>query len=117
MMQLSNFIKKIPSPITTQNPKQHISWHYTLIFLIFYIFGINVFFTKNMFMLSLLIKILWLTILIIQLFKEPFTFVDGFIFFSICGAYLLHFFDIFLLICFAIFLPDGDRLLNENENI
>lgn len=129
MRRITDFIKKVPVPyhhkrsgfVYSTDPyhfenrkKKSIAWYFYILFMGFYCAGINVFFTKNLFFLSLLIKLFWINILIINLYTTTFSFAEGFIFFTICGMYLLHFFDIFLLFFFAIFIPNGHKLFNEN---
>lgn len=127
MKRITDFVKKVPTPyyhkrVYYTDPhqqfgarkKKSIAWYFYILFMTFYCAGINVFFTKNLFFLSLLIKLFWVNILIIQLYTTTFSFAEGFIFFTICGMYFLHFFDIFLLFFFAIFIPNGHKLFNEN---
>lgn len=119
MKQITNFIRKIPKPYQHNIHQPHrivrknVSWQYYIIFCIFYLFGMNVFFTKNLFVMSLLIKLAWIIFLIVTLNQTIFTFAEGFIFYTICMTYVFHFFDIFLLFFFVIFIPNGQRLLEE----
>lgn len=125
MKQLSNFVRKIPKPYDTDDtnqeirmlflnrPKAKIAWYYYIIFAIFYCFGINVVFSSRNFIISLGIKVTWLIYLIGSLNMTTYSFAEGFIFYTICASYLLHFFDIFCLFFFAIFLPNGHVLLKE----
>lgn len=122
MKKITDVIKKIPKPynkdafgrrIDTYNQKKHINWYFYLLFYIFYVFGMNVFFTKNTFFVSLVVKLCWIIVLISNLHATTFTFAEGFIFYAIMMTYIFHFFDIFLLLFFAIFIPNGHKLLEE----
>ena len=122
MKQITNFIKKIPKPYSNSTiglqhmvHREHrkIAWQYYVVFSIFYVFGFNVFFTKNLFVISLLIKFFWIGVLLVNLHQTVFSFAEGFIFYAICFTYVFHFFDIFLLFFFAIFIPNGQKLLEE----
>ena len=117
MRKIIRHINKLPSPQSPINFRpvtvKKFEWYYNCLFVVFLIFGINVFMNPKIFRIGLMIKLIWIMILGHIFYTHQLNLAESFILYGFLFTYLFHFYDIFMIFFFAIFVPNGNRLLEE----
>jgi hypothetical protein len=118
MNKIIKHINKLPkTKILNLRPpavQKKFEWYYNALFIMFLLFGINVFMNQKVFRIGLMIKIIWIMVILnlTHLYGGT-NFSELFIVYGFLFCYIFHFIDIFMIFFFAIFVPNGNRLLEE----
>lgn len=112
---IKNKLPKKSNNITAPNFRrtEKFEWYYNFLFIMFLFFGINVYMNPKIFRIGLMIKIVWLMIIAKFFYNQPHSFTETFLIYAFAFTYLFHFYDIFMIFFFALFVPKGNRLLEE----
>lgn len=117
MNKIIRHINKLPKPESPINFRpirtKKFEWYYNFLFVLFLLFGVNVFMNPKIFRIGLMIKLVWIMVLGNVFYTQQLNLAESFILYGFLFTYLFHFYDIFMIFFFAIFVPNGNRLLEE----